>query len=351
MPDAVTGCITHDDAKRYYSRFFFSVVAFEAAGMIAAYVLGFAVSALVSVLAPSLLESGVFVSVVNYVLNIVAIYGLAMPVFCLAAAPLPTARPNDAKMGAKNWILGLCLCFFAMWAGSYISNLVTEAFSQLRGAPLQNPVDTMITEENLWVDVIFLAFITPVLEEIFFRKVLTEKLLPLGEGYAVFISAAIFGLSHGNLFQFCYAAFVGFVLAFVYVKTGKLRYSISYHVIINLFGGVIVPWIVRNVDYEGLMAVLEEFSSTSAENMEELTQRAMPYIMQTIPLLIYSIVEMVLVVIGAVIFIKAVKRKQFSFDKGLLSPLKEKTASNIMMNAGAVALVACYALMFVLSVI
>ena len=48
----------------------------------------------------------------------------------------------------------------------------------------------------------------------------------------------MFGLFHGNLNQFVYTFLVGAFWAFIYVKTGRLRYTIYLHMALNFMGSV-----------------------------------------------------------------------------------------------------------------
>ena len=75
--------------------------------------------------------------------------------------------------------------------------------------------------------VIAFAVLAPVFEELVFRKVLVDHVLPFGEWPAILFSGITFGLFHGNLTQFFYAALLGMVLAYVYIRTGNILYSIG----------------------------------------------------------------------------------------------------------------------------
>jgi membrane protease YdiL (CAAX protease family) len=50
---------------------------------------------------------------------------------------------------------------------------------------------------------------------------------------------------HGNLSQFFYAFGLGLLLGYVYARTGKLRYSIGLHMIINFMGSFVGILILR----------------------------------------------------------------------------------------------------------
>lgn len=62
-----------------------------------------------------------------------------------------------------------------------------------------------------------------------------------GEKLAVIVSALLFGLFHANLSQLFYAFLLGLLLGYVYLRTGKLRYSIALHMLFNLLGSIVGP--------------------------------------------------------------------------------------------------------------
>ena len=61
------------------------------------------------------------------------------------------------------------------------------------------------------------------------------------------LSGVLFGLSHGNFYQFFYAFGLGVVFAYVYINTGKLRYTIIFHAIINFLGSIVALHAADNI--------------------------------------------------------------------------------------------------------
>lgn len=87
---------------------------------------------------------------------------------------------------------------------------------------------------------------TPIAEELLFRKVLLERLLPYGKLIAIKFSSLLFGLYHYNIEQLFYTMFLGIICANIVLKTGKVRNSIFIHMLFNLFGGVVSGYIPDN---------------------------------------------------------------------------------------------------------
>lgn len=73
----------------------------------------------------------------------------------------------------------------------------------------------------------------PILEEILYRKLLIDRLHAYGQWTAAALSALVFGLVHGNSGQFFLAFLIGLLFAVVYMKTGRVIYTVILHVIIN----------------------------------------------------------------------------------------------------------------------
>ncbi len=338
LPD--TGTLSERDAKRY-----FSTVGLAACLMMAVYTVGMRVlSMLLFYFAPSWLSN----PWVYNLLSVIPLYGLAFPVFWIALRGLPRDGVQPDKMGGKHWLGGLCVSFALMTAGNYIGNFFILAFEGALGRSLSNPVAEATVGQSLWINLIFAAILAPILEELVFRKLLCDRLLPLGEGYTVVLSAAIFGLVHGNFFQFFYAFFIGAFFALVYVKTGRIRYSILYHVLINFLGGVLAPWILERLspllEEEALINLLELYEKGDMVGVSAAIAGF------ELPLALLAVHEMVMLV-GSIVGIVLIVRnaKKVRLEKGLLPPPEEGRIANVFLNGGVAAALTVFALTFVFS--
>lgn len=79
------------------------------------------------------------------------------------------------------------------------------------------------------------VFMAPIFEEIVFRGIIQKGLINKGVKpiYAIWIAAFVFGLVHGNPWQFVGAVLLGFVLGIVYEKTNSLLMPILLHAFNN----------------------------------------------------------------------------------------------------------------------
>ena len=337
-PQLDTGRLSEPEAKRYFTTFGLAACVLMIVYHLSAKILSYVLYLLV----PQWIGS----ALLGHLFSIVTIYVFALPCFYLVLRRLPSDTMAPVEMGTRSWWRGLCIALAFMTVGNYIGNFITFYFSSMLGDALQNPVAEMTAGESFWMNLVFVAIVGPILEELVFRKVVCDRLLPLGEGYAVILSAVLFGLVHGNFFQFFYATAVGALFAYVYVKTGRIRYSIAYHMIVNLLGGVIAPWMIDRMtpwlSEEGITRLLEMQTSNFSEYSRVV-------LTTMLPLLAYEGVFLGGAVLGIVFLVK--DRKKIRFREGLLPPPKENRVSTVFCSGGIAAALAVFAIVFVLSLI
>ena len=208
-----------------------------------------------------------------------------------------------------------------------------------------DPVIVLITA-------VFVGVILPIFEEILFRKILCNKLLALGEAYAIIVSATIFGLIHGNFYQFAYAFLLGALFALIYVKTGKIIYSTIYHIAINLLGAVVTPWLIAQIDMEGFSANLEKlFGLLESGSTEAYMNLYLSMLPQMFLLTLYEALSLVPAIFGIVLLSKALRNKTIKLDGGILTPSKKNALANIFCTVGVAAAITYFTFTFLLSII
>jgi hypothetical protein len=117
------------------------------------------------------------------------------------------------------------------WAGSYW--IVSVLMSHLTWIPdiMEQAFGDILSG---WVGVVTVALVGPVVEELLFRKAVTDALLkqfhPL---LSIFFSAMLFGLFHINPAQIVPAFLIGLLLTWVYVRTGSLLLTTIMHILNN----------------------------------------------------------------------------------------------------------------------
>ncbi len=175
----------------------------------------------------------------TYALSVLPLYFIAMPLAALVMKKVPMIPVSPKKLKTGQFMIVIMICFAIMYAGNLIGALINLIIQLLAQSSMTNLIQQLITESSIWANMVFIVLLAPVAEELFFRRLLIPKLLPFGEKPAVILSALAFGLIHGNLIQFFYAFGLGLAFGYIFVKTGKIIYTIILHMIINFIGSVI----------------------------------------------------------------------------------------------------------------
>ena len=82
-------------------------------------------------------------------------------------------------------------------------------------------------------DVISSVIAAPIAEEMFFRGVVLKQTSRVSARFGIIFSAVMFGLMHGNPYQFVMATVIGLYFGYITVKTDSLIPSIVCHIAIN----------------------------------------------------------------------------------------------------------------------
>ena len=169
-------------------------------------------------------------------LNGITMYGIAMPLSMRFFNRCPVTKREEKRLGFFMLIGLIAVCFALNYVGGVIGSLIEELSASLVGREASNPVEETVSDISLGAIFLFLVVLAPIFEEIFYRKVFIDRLRRYGDVPAIVISGLTFGLIHGNFSQFFYAALLGMVFGAIYVYTGKLRYTVFLHMLVNFMG-------------------------------------------------------------------------------------------------------------------
>ena len=97
---------------------------------------------------------------------------------------------------------------------------------------------------SILLHIVVIAVLPALIEEFAFRGVVLGALRKFGDGFAILVSAALFGLAHGNIQQTPFAFILGIVFGYLAVKTNSLLPSILAHFFNNFL--VIILQIVSH---------------------------------------------------------------------------------------------------------
>lgn len=250
-------------------------------------------------------------------------YIIPIPIFIYLMNKLDAQKPEKEKIGIKKFLMYICICFTLIWIGNLMGLLVTGILSQFMHNDISNPVVELINTSDIWLNLIIISIIAPIFEEIFFRKILIDRTLKYGVRVSIITSAVLFAFFHGNINQFFYTLFMGGFLAYVYIRTGKITYTIILHMLVNLMGSVISLII-----------------SNSAKSLAAGTYASTDFEI----VLGYSIMILSVIVIG-IIGLSQYNKAKFNGSKTQI-PLKNPLKT-IFLNYGMI----CFIIFFILRMI
>lgn len=289
-----------------------------------------AVSMLVLAFVPSLLDN----PNLSLLVSMLPTYAIAFPLTSLLIRQVPGVQMKKHNMKPTQ-LLG---AFAISYALMYLSNLAGQFFTNIigiiKGSPVDDAIADLVSELNPLTAFFVMVLLAPALEEWIFRKLLVDRTIRYGEGTAIFLSGLMFGLFHGNLNQFVYTFLVGAFWAFIYVKTGRLRYTIYLHMALNFMGSV------GSLFFLNAISTLEGGSS-AMNGFHFLLGMLLPLAI-VIP---YLIVVFGLVISGIVLLVTNWKR--FRLIPAELFIPKEKRFSVIFLNAGMI----LYVLFWIIQII
>ena len=327
-------------ARKIFSRTLLPLVFF----FIACYAAAFIIEFIVAIMFPYKIEEIFTSPYFSIAINTVAMYGVGFPVFLLSARKMgcePSA-PEKQKITPKAIIVLFLIGEGFMFVGSLIGNALNAIIGAFTGSEIENGIESLITGTPLWLILAVVVVIGPVIEEIMFRKVIIDRLMPTGELSAVIFSGIAFGLFHGNLYQLFYATLLGFILGYIYVKTGRLIFPIIIHVVINFLGSAL-PMLLSDVmiEYEDMLLAME---LGEAVNNELFTKYSMI-------ILLYMLFQYGVYLLGIALAIYCMIKHRPSFRRGalMLSPLS--AASSAVFNLGAILFLGISVLSIILNIL
>lgn len=239
------------------------------------------------------------------VLNDIAIYGVGLPIFLLICKKIPDNQPmipeKQMDITAKIFLKILSVGFCVMYLSNLLfSRLQPWIFGDSDSTRFELFLMELLESNSLLEKVLLLCVIPAVMEELVFRKYLYKKVGVYGDQAFILVSGLCFGMFHGNINQFMYASLLGFLLAWVYVASGDIRWCMLLHFIINFVGSVV--------------------SSYLLESMTLLT--------------VFSFFILIVIILGSITLVKATKGKRKEQLKiyGKLLPITFKNSGMIVFG-------------------
>lgn len=103
------------------------------------------------------------------------------------------------------------------------------------------------------VDLLGSVILAPIGEELIYRGVVLRCSAKISQRFAIFFSALIFGIMHGNPYQFVLGFLIGIPMAVITIKTGSLIPAIICHMSNNLIASI--PMVIGYFNEDMTLAV------------------------------------------------------------------------------------------------
>lgn len=182
------------------------------------------------------------------IISAICNYVLPFPILYYLMKRLETQNLEKQTIGLKTFIVYLSITFTLTWIGNIIGLAITTAIGNVFHTEVTNPVQMLINSSDVWLNLLLISIIAPIFEEIIFRKLLIDRTIKYGARVSIILSAVIFGFFHGNLSQLFYTLLLGGFFAYVYIKTGRIIYTITLHIFLNLMGSVISVFVAESAE-------------------------------------------------------------------------------------------------------
>lgn len=274
-----------------------------------------------------------------YAARFLGMYLLAMPLMIFLLSRLPETKPKRQGLKAKQYLGVLAATFGIMIVCNLVGTMIAGMIGKLVGVNLQSTkVMDLIMDLDISMAVIFVSVIGPIYEELIFRRMLVSRLLQYGEGVAMVLSALMFGIFHGNWSQFVYAFGLGLFLAFLYIKTGDIRITISLHVAVNFCSSVLLGGLMKWAKFPELMQLVAKVQETGdmSDYMNFVMQNAVPILC----LFGFILLEYGVAILGVVLLI--VFWKQMKLDQRDFKASRGEKAKVMFWNVGTLAFFAVW---------
>ena len=312
------------------------------------------VAIIISVILALIKKTGVTLpGYVSYFKTFICIHcvglGSAILLFRLWGKDRNTKLP-EKKLGFWNFvIIFMCVIGFSVPL-AFLGNVPNIIISMLAGGDLlSGNVALQIASQgsstllgNIFL-ILFAVVFAPIVEELIFRKLLIDRVGKWGAIVSAIVSGLLFGLYHGNLSQVFYATFIGYVFATVYLRTGRIRYSIMMHMLVNGINSVLmIP--ILNIDINRLNTLLNEIIvlKTNEEIIDFLNGLSGADLSVIVSYFIFSIMALLyfcFIFVSLVLSFVFIK-KVFIFEAPFKCPFKiGKALKNAFLNPGIIAFI------------
>lgn len=265
-----------------------------------------------NVLYPNFLKNIISAKAFSFLNILLPMYGLAFPLYLLITRKQEKTQIEKHNMKFGQMVQSIFMMVALIALGGMIGLGVQFAIVSLLGGSMQNVNATadLVMGSNPIMRTLVVGILAPIVEEMIFRKIFIDRVVKYGEVTAIVLSGLLFGLFHGNFFQFFFATLMGMFSAYIYVRTGRIWYSIGLHMAINLTNSVLTTGLMEMV-MKTQDKVLELSTTLDSSNMTP--EQSLEVLAYSIPVLLlgaWLICIFIMAIVGAVMWIVTLAKKK-----------------------------------------
>lgn len=137
---------------------------------------------------------------------------------------------------------GILSVFIGIQAIASLMSTVLELILNGFGLSMMSILESTSGQSDGLSMFLYGSICAPITEEILFRGYVQRTLEPYGKKFAIFGSALLFGLFHGNLIQTPYAFLVGLVLGYV-----TAEYNVAWAMVLHMLNNMVLADLLSRV--------------------------------------------------------------------------------------------------------
>lgn len=256
------------------------------------------------------------VVLLSLLLTILSVDVIGFPLTWRACRSVPREVIPQKKMGLGKFLLFVMMGAGIVGVGGILGSIVHNAITAPYGST-DSTLSTLMMNSGMFMRVLTVGICAPIFEELVFRKLLVDRLIKYGEFIAILTSGLFFGLFHGNFQQFFFAFGLGCLWAFVYARTGRIRYTIGMHMIINNSTSIVTVYLLQKSS-----DVLLTVDSTDPAAIMALMESAPETFKYVVMFGLWLLLLVILAIVGLILLIVFLATKKFRLKKFEGEPTK-----------------------------
>ena len=257
---------------------------------------------------------------------------IGAPILYLIIRKFETTKLEENKLGIGSIIKYTCMLGPITFAGALISSGLSLLIGRITGTVIDNnAVVESVMQLGTVGRIVTACICAPIFEELIFRKLLIDRTVKYGEAVSIVLSGVLFGLFHGNFEQFFYACFLGMFFGYIYIKTGKIQYTMLLHFFVNFTSAAVTASLITKFDVDAMQNLVS--NEDALQNLSSLP----PEISAMLPwFLLYTIWTLFLVMVffaGVIFWIIELASKQRFAERECQIP-RGKALRTVYCNPG-----------------